>query len=925
MPHPQIKSPLRYCLSCLATLLCWALWLGLGGLLTAQLYVAAVREVPVPDFVLRRIETQLAAANLSVSFGRARFEPTGRILLEDVRLRSRLFDDPLLVSRLVYIRKSLWSVLAGLPLPDEIRLEGATLQLPAILSPSGASEPLLRDFAGTLRYESGAWEITQLAGHVGPVRLTVRGELTAARKPGTTTVTLEELTNRFLRVGRTLALQLPRLQDLEQPDLEAHLSSSGPGDTTIALRLTANALHRSDGQPAELAQITASGDWIWTDRTPRPLHLRAQARSATVAESVGLEDIKLQAELLPKPDLSGLREIHVRAAASSLGVFGETFERPVVNASYSIHDHILHAGTSFLSHGEALSLTASGDAAVGTAEVRYSGHVPPALVTSMLLHYGPKLEPYFRFGDPVAVQGSAWFTEGWHFDRLDARVDGGRLDSHGVPVTRTRGRIEADSRGNFLASDALAAIGENYGRGSYWMNFRTRDYRMLLTGQLRPPAISGWFLGNWWPEFWSNFTFPSLPRADVDLQGCWADPVRTSYFGSTNTDAVTALGADFEHAYTRIFLRPQFTHLLEVTGDRAGGGQRVTGWFKRFGDPATRSTTAWEYDLRGNPAPELYARVGGTAVATRLAAWHFPQPPRLHLWGRSDFRGSRGTVSDMRFEADTADGGARFSDLPLERLSVQGGLSGSDLRLDRIDFALAGGRGSAKAALGGPPGARWLGFDAYLKEADLARAIRGAEAFAASRSGQKITSLTDSRFIKRANGGKMDLAISGQADPADPGSLRGNGNVQITGAELGEIHLFGLLSQVLSAVWLNFSSLKLDNARGSFTIADGRVHFPDVKIAGPSAVIDARGDYLIAQKSLDFTARLKPYEESHNPLTAVVGIVINPLTSIFELKLSGPISKPNWSMAIGASAPDKTPAPPAVPTTTPPDTEPGKH
>jgi hypothetical protein len=98
----------------------------LGASLVMLIYILSVGELPVPDFVLRRVENNLAEANLTIKFGRTRLDPSGKILLEDVQLRSREFNDPLLVSRLVYFRRSVWSILSGRPIPDEIILEGAT-------------------------------------------------------------------------------------------------------------------------------------------------------------------------------------------------------------------------------------------------------------------------------------------------------------------------------------------------------------------------------------------------------------------------------------------------------------------------------------------------------------------------------------------------------------------------------------------------------------------------------------------------------------------------------------------------------------------------------------------------------------------------------------------------------------------------------
>jgi len=72
---------------------------------------------------------------------------------------------------------------------------------------------------------------------------------------------------------------------------------------------------------------------------------------------------------------------------------------------------------------------------------------------------------------------------------------------------------------------------------------------------------------------------------------------------------------------------------------------------------------------------------------------------------------------------------------------------------------------------------------------------------------------------------------------------------------------------------------------------------------------------------VDFIARLKPYEEVSNPLTAVVSLFMNPLTRMFELQLTGPLANPKWTVNFGSSAP--TPAEPETkPETPPPATAP---
>ncbi|HEX2861273.1 MAG TPA: hypothetical protein VHN79_06520, partial [Lacunisphaera sp.] len=76
-----------------------------------------------------------------------------------------------------------------------------------------------------------------------------------------------------------------------------------------------------------------------------------------------------------------------------------------------------------------------------------------------------------------------------------------------------------------------------------------------------------------------------------------------------------------------------------------------------------------------------------------------------------------------------------------------------------------------------------------------------------------------------------------------------------------------------------------------------------------------------ATNALDFSARFRPYEDPGSLLAAAVGLVINPLASILELKLTGKLADPKWSVSVGSgSDPSKPtpPSPPAKPVSPPP-------
>jgi hypothetical protein len=907
------KPGLRFCGSCFVTLLYWATWLALGASLVTLIYILNAGELPVPDFVLHRIENNLTEANLTIKFGRTRLDPSGKILLEDVQLRSKEFNEPLLVSRLLYFRRSIWSILSGRPIPDEIILEGATLQLPAMLSPSGTVEPVIRNLAGSLRHDEATWHIDQLTGLLGTLKVTIAGDVNIPKRiQGKKKVLPAEFISKFLRIGRSLVLKSKQLDAFDQPQLSVYLENQpAPGGVAKCI-FTADSAHHPVGQTVDSGELTVIATVRFGQDADTIVQIDAVTPRIQFGTQASLENIKTTIMARLASDEFSIRPISARFTCSSIVADGESAMSPIINADLRRWPAV-NLTTSLLIGDRLIGLAIDADFKKKNAFIDLEGSGAPEVINRVLEKHTPRAAPFFVFADPVNVTARAELEDGWHFKRLASRVSAGRIDSRGVNLTSARGRIDIEGM-NFLAYDAQVELGENVARGSYWMNFHSTDYRMLLNGNLRPQEIDGWFNGDWWNEFWNNhFSFSSaIPTADVDVQGCWRDVAKLEYFGSAKAEAVGLWGGNFDHAEAVVFLRPHFTHVIDFKGRRAGEKQKLSGSLKRFADEETRETKRLEFDLNGNVDPETYhGMLEGKADET-LAPFIFSAPPQVHAAGSITESGSR-TETDYSFSGQSV-GGLRYYGFPLTAVSVTGTVRNGDVRLDDIHFTAAGGNGAGKASLSGSSGSQTLGFDVYLNGADLPETIRAVQEYDRSQSGTKAKVSKDDNFIKRATGGRLDVAISAQGRPGDLPSFTGTGNAAVTRANLGEIQLFGLLSQALSGLSLNFSSLKLDSAHTSFHLQNGRLHFPDLKITGSSAVIDARGDFVFANTGLDFTAKFKPFEENRNLFTAAIGIVINPITSILELKLTGPLNNPHWSLDLGSLTPRHDDSPPKAST-----------
>ncbi|MCX6952797.1 MAG: hypothetical protein NTV51_11615, partial [Verrucomicrobia bacterium] len=134
------------------------------------------------------------------------------------------------------------------------------------------------------------------------------------------------------------------------------------------------------------------------------------------------------------------------------------------------------------------------------------------------------------------------------------------------------------------------------------------------------------------------------------------------------------------------------------------------------------------------------------------------------------------------------------------------------------------------------------------------------------------------------------------------------------------VHLLGALSELFT-----FTALRFNTAHSTFKIDGTKLTFPDLVLRGANSAIDAHGDFLLDRRELDFKANIYPFQESGNPLKTIVGAVLTPFSNIFEVKLTGTLDKPAWTLLVSPTnlfrstpAGESTPGKPTPDGATPP-------
>lgn len=888
---------LRLLVSGVGTLLLWAIWLHLLVLAVYQASIIARREFVVPEWVRGRLNESIASAGLSLSSGPVSFDPTGRVVLQDLLLSELGSGEPLLRVTAAFIELDPLLFLTRRVEVHSVEFSGVSLHVPAIRSPSGRNEAVIDAVAGRIRPSGDRWLIDRLSGRFGDAEFSLKGSLLQAGlgprrdAPGTTLETSRQALRRWtegaLRVRATLdgVRGLRASLEVEQTQPRAFVVRA----ELTADRVTGGTSHAFSADAVRVLTRIAlepDGESAFTLDLAAP---RGQGSAGLAATALRA---RLEGRLDPAGQTPRLDRLQLAAGTITRG--------PVIlrHATAEVQPATLASRATVLSFGEPWEITVSScDPAAGSLQARATGRVTEEHLALAEALSGRNLRSLLQLASKPELEVDVTLGERWNLSRATGRLVAGPVTARGVPLDGASASFRL--AGNAVkVEDIVLRQGPSEARGSYTMDLATRDFRFLLEGRLQPTGISGWFK-DWWPRFWANFEFAEhLPTADVDVRGRWGAPTEITVYVGARNGRTAIRGTLFDSISTQVFVRPHFhdvRHFRVTQGQRAAAGQ-----FSRLNDPQSRALARLEFSATSDLDLTEGARVLGEDIEAVVAPFRMTRPTQLEIKGT--LRGPGAPDGERRRIDLTANssGDFLFHEFPLSGINATIAVRDDDIVADPVTTGFAGGEASGRIHLSGREEGRRLGFDVQLRNAVLGRAIRDLEEFSARRNRQPPP--LENRFQQRIASGQFDLALSADGRLDDLFSYQGQGNAELKGADLGEVRLLWVLSELLDKTLLNFSTLKLDTVRANFALQGKKLAFSDVRITGPRAAVEAQGDYLLDRKSLDMKAKLFPFEESNGLFGTAVGLVFSPFSQALEFRLTGPLDKPSWAFVFGPTS-----------------------
>jgi hypothetical protein len=628
----------RYCVSGLVTVAVWTLWLGLLLILAFQAYIASVNELEVPRFLLHAIEDHLAESGVSVEFGRAVFDPSGRVLLQKARFRLTTFNEPIMTANAIYIRLDPWALLERRFEPKEIRATGADLFIPAMLSPSGRAEKLVEDLdAGfSITSRGDEFSVDYLNCHLGTVALSAHGTInagTVARNGPATSLPLAEFVSKnYVALSREFSGAEERLAAIDQGVVTAVLTPSDTRGAIVNAELCAAGLKMSDPLAVSATQIRATARFPLLGGAPLMASAFAYAGTLQVA---GRSATHVQARIRGILSVESLkfspREFEV--AAGSASGYGAEAVAPIARV-YPDSGNRMTADVATWAYGSPISGHADIDLAAKSATVTFDALVSPGLITPVSDRTGFKIRRYADFSEPIAVDGTVHLGPGWKFADGAARVDGRNVQAYGVKLDEVRGDISFDGT-HLAARHAVAVAGGNLAIGSYEMTFPDLHFRYLLEGRLRPLDISPWFHGGWWEGIFSGFGFPVRPPdANVDVRGVYQHGRQFSVFGYADSKSPVMLGVPFDRIRTLLYIDQAVCEGFEVQATKDSNIAQAS--FKATFQPVSGSWSGLDIDMDSAIDPSSIAKMMPPGASSAAGAFEFDRPPSIALRGHFD-------------------------------------------------------------------------------------------------------------------------------------------------------------------------------------------------------------------------------------------------------------------------------------------------
>lgn len=388
-------------------------------------------------------------------------------------------------------------------------------------------------------------------------------------------------------------------------------------------------------------------------------------------------------------------------------------------------------------------------------------------------------------------------------------------------------------------------------------------FRAKVTSDINPRAL-GPLLSGKAAEVMREWEFLQSPHVNLTVSGPAPDPARCEVNGELRLGRTRIRGVPLNSATATVRLKDGAVSYENFRVERDEGA--ATGSFSYdFGRHEVRLN-----HIKGRlHAAQIITWIDPKIVPI-LTPYRFRIAPNVTVHGVVGTKQGKGTNLNVFIDAPS---GMEYDflkrTLAFPKISGRLHFLGRKLRLIDLAATLYGGgvRGGAEISL--------------AKEAPGYTARVEAD-------GVDFASITKLYFDYESSHGELNGWFDFHGRDSNARTLAGNGEVTIVNGNVFAIPVLGPFSAILNNIVPGMGYNVARKARCSFTIRDGVIATPDFLVEGTGFSMIGNGRLFFLDDRMDFDIRLNAQ--------GVPGVLLFPVSKLFEYTSEGSLSKPAWRL-----------------------------
>lgn len=474
----------------------------------------------------------------------------------------------------------------------------------------------------------------------------------------------------------------------------------------------------------------------------------------------------------------------------------------------------------------------------------------------------PKDSPLagLRFGHrpQLEVRGSFATAEPKPRVDLTGSMDSGPLAYRNVPVENFVANFAWKEGGLFVQDIRLNVAG---GEAQADILYQPGDFRCKISSTVSPAALAGMF-DEKVRQFLEQFEFRDAPQMELDLRGKspnFTEMVGTGWFKLGRT-ALRGIWIDSGESTVAIADRAVTYRNLRLQRGKCTGTGTLT---YDFGRREIRMQ-----DIRSTFPPVDVMTWSDPKMAEVLKPYRFHEPPLIHADGLVHMKDP--TKNRLFLTVDAPEGmdyDLLERTLDFQSLSGKVSILGTTLKLDIGQAALFGGNVAVKAD---------ISIDAhnptYTAETTVTRV--------------NFAKLTKLYFDYDDSLGVGSGTFRYTTRMGKESAMRGEGNIVVEDGNVFAIPLLGPLSEIIAKIIPGVGYQNAHLATANFRVADGKITTNNLEIQGTGFSLYGYGDISFVTDKMDMSVRINAQ--------GIPGVVLFPVSKLFEYVSTGTVSDPEW-------------------------------